>query len=144
MMGGPIELQRVALAHPDEGRSIELPADLITTDALAVAIDPDIDIVIESIGDLHVAFEAVRAALSDNKMVITTNTELMARHGDELLDEGRGRLYFDAGVWNAIPIVRVSSDRCEGDDATAAVVLGNLVAAGRRFRENRGARACSS
>ncbi len=117
--GVPLELARVAVRHPHKARPVHLPSGIVTTDAVAVAIDPDIDIVIEVIGGIGSAREAILGALGDNKTVVTANKELLAGAGAHLLDDPGVALYFEASVCGAIPVVRTlkgyrATDRVEG------------------------------
>lgn len=113
--GVNLELVAVAVAHPGKARPVDLPVELITTDALAVAIDPGIDIVIEVIGGIEPAGIAIKGALGDNKTVITANKELLAGSGASLLDDPANDLFFEAAVCGAIPIVRTLKEYCAGD-----------------------------
>lgn len=115
--GARLELARVAVRHPHKSRPVRLPAEIVTTDALAVAIDPGIDIVIEVIGGTDSAIGAILGALSDNKAVITANKGLLAGLGADLLDESE--LYFEAAVCGGIPIVRALKESCAGDRVVA-------------------------
>lgn len=58
-LGLSLELARVAVRHPDKERPVQLPRDIVTTDALAVAIDPEIDIVVELMGGIDPALGAI-------------------------------------------------------------------------------------
>lgn len=115
-VGAPLELTRVAVAHPGKRRDVYLLEGIVTTDALAVAIDPGLDIVIELIGGIEPSLSAISAALGDNKAVITANKELLARRGDMLFADPGAELYFEASVCGAIPIVRALRECCAGDE----------------------------
>jgi homoserine dehydrogenase len=122
--GVRFELARVAVRHPDKKRSVQLPTEIVTTDALAVAIDPEIDVVVEVIGGIEAAQTAIKGALGDNKIVITANKELLAGPGAHLVDDPD--MYFEAAVCGGIPIVRALRESCAGDrvDAFTGVLSG--------------------
>ena len=64
----------------------DLPyADLFTTQFEDILNDPDIRIVVETMGGLHPAYDYVKASLLAGKSVVTSNKELVAAKGDELL-----------------------------------------------------------
>jgi homoserine dehydrogenase len=68
----------------------------------------DIDIVIEVIGGLHPAKEAVLTALSHGKSVVTANKELMAHHGEEIRRVAANHgchIAFEASVLGGIPVI---------------------------------------
>lgn len=83
--------------------------DLLTKDPDEVFNDPDIKIVVETIGGARIAHEYTKRALGVGKHVVTSNKELVATCGPELLklasDNGVSYL-FEASVGGGIPIIR--------------------------------------
>jgi homoserine dehydrogenase len=68
------------------------------------------DVIVELIGGTDPALDYVTRALKEGRHVITANKQLIAQHGDELLQaakEGGAQLRFEAAVAGAIPVVRV-------------------------------------
>jgi homoserine dehydrogenase len=68
------------------------------------------DVIVELIGGTDPALDYVTRALKEGRHVITANKQLIAQHGDELLEsakEGGAQLRFEAAVAGAIPVVRV-------------------------------------
>jgi homoserine dehydrogenase len=83
--------------------------DLLTKNFDDVLNDKAISIVIESIGGLRPAYDFTKALLSVGKNVITSNKELVATHGLELMDiasKNRVSYLFEASVGGGIPIIR--------------------------------------
>ncbi len=71
--------------------------------------DPDIRIVVEVMGGLHPAFDYVKACLENGKSVVTSNKELVAAKGAELLaiaQKNNLNFLFEASVGGGIPIIR--------------------------------------
>ena len=71
--------------------------------------DPDLDVVVESIGGAKVALEFTRRALLAGKHVVTSNKELVASYGKELLNiakEKNVNYLFEASVGGGIPVLR--------------------------------------
>ena len=71
--------------------------------------DPELDVVVESIGGAKVALEFTRRALLAGKHVVTSNKELVATHGRELLaiaKEKNVNYLFEASVGGGIPVLR--------------------------------------
>ena len=95
-------------------------ADLdITTDAKGVLSDPEIDIVVETIGGTGVAKTFVLEALGNGKCVVTANKKLLAEHGREIFDAAKANgvdIYFGASVGGGIPIIRVLREGLAGND----------------------------
>ena len=71
--------------------------------------DPEVNIVVETIGGAKVALDFTTRALKAGKSVVTSNKELVATHGYELLQLAKehGCSYlFEASVGGGIPILR--------------------------------------
>ena len=71
--------------------------------------DPEVEVVVECIGGARVALDFTRRALQAGKHVVTSNKELVAAHGKELLSiaKVRGVNYlFEASVGGGIPVLR--------------------------------------
>ena len=84
-------------------------ADKVIHDFSIIENDPEVNIVVETIGGAKVALDFTRRALAAGKSVVTSNKELVAEHGCELLklaqDKGVSYL-FEASVGGGIPIIR--------------------------------------
>lgn len=75
--------------------------------------DPTVDVVIELIGGIGVAKEAVTSALLHGKQVITANKDLVATAGtelDRLAELYGGALTYEAAVAGGIPIIRTINE----------------------------------
>ena len=71
--------------------------------------DPELDIVVETIGGARIALEFTQRALKAGKSVVSSNKELVATHGYDLhqLAKANGANYlFEASVGGGIPILR--------------------------------------
>ncbi len=74
-----------------------------------IVSDPEVSIVVEVMGGLTPAYDYSKAALLAGKSVITSNKELVAAHGTELLaiaKEKNVNYMFEASVGGGIPIIR--------------------------------------
>ena len=84
-------------------------ADKVVHDFSVIENDPEVNIVVETIGGAKVALDFTRRALMAGKSVVTSNKELVAEHGCELLklaaEQGVSYL-FEASVGGGIPILR--------------------------------------
>ncbi len=104
--GQPVALGRILDLHsfPD------LPyTHLFTTDFDDILQDDTIGIVVETMGGLHPAYDFVKACLLAGKSVVTSNKELVAAAGQELLTiakEKNVNFLFEASVGGGIPILR--------------------------------------
>ncbi len=71
--------------------------------------DPEVSVVVETMGGLHPAYEFVSSCLQAGKSVVSSNKELVAAKGDELLKiakEKNANFLFEASVGGGIPIIR--------------------------------------
>ena len=83
--------------------------DRIIHDFSVVEKDPEVSVVIETIGGVRAAYDFTRRALSAGKSVVSSNKELVATHGVELLRlaEENGCFYlFEAAVGGGIPVLK--------------------------------------
>ena len=84
-------------------------ADKVVHDFSVIENDPEVSIVVETIGGARAALDFTRRALRAGKSVVTSNKELVAEHGCELLalaaEQGVSYL-FEASVGGGIPILR--------------------------------------
>lgn len=84
-------------------------ADKFTKSFDDVVNDPEISVVVEVMGGLKFAYPYVKAALEAGKSVVTSNKELVAEKGAELLKiahEKNVSFFFEASVGGGIPIIR--------------------------------------
>lgn len=84
-------------------------ADKAVKDFSILENDPELDVVVESIGGAKVALEFTRRCLLAGKHVVTSNKELVASHGRELLEIAREKnvnYLFEASVGGGIPVLR--------------------------------------
>ena len=82
---------------------------LVVHDFAVVEQDPEVRIVVETIGGVGVAYAFTKRCLEAGKSVVTSNKELVATHGQELLALAREKnvnYLFEASVGGGIPIIR--------------------------------------
>lgn len=117
-VGAPLELAGIAVRRPQLARDLPVPADLLTTEAEALVVDPDVDVVVEVVGGLEPARSLLLAALGEGKSVVTANKALLAEDGAALHKAARASgadLYFEAAVAGAIPLLRPLQESLAGD-----------------------------
>lgn len=106
--GVDLVLARCADRNEDRFEKLGLNPAICTTDAFEVASDESLDIVIELIGGVGVAFDVVMTALKAGNSIVTANKALMAARGQEVLElaEEKGlHVLFEASVGGGIPII---------------------------------------
>ena len=116
-VGARMELVGIAVRDVDAPRDVQLPRQLLTTDAERLVLGADI--VVELMGGIEPARTLLLQALTSGADVVTANKALLAAHGDELFDTAAqvgAQLYYEAAVAGAIPIIRPLSDSLAGDE----------------------------
>ncbi|HXO38588.1 MAG TPA: hypothetical protein VN872_08115, partial [Candidatus Acidoferrum sp.] len=88
----------------------DVPAAILSQD-LSVALDPEIDIVVECVGGTEIG-NLVGKVLANGRWVVSTNKAAIATHWDVLSPYARGlhaRLAFSAAVGGAVPALEAIS-----------------------------------
>jgi len=109
-VGVDIFVKKIADLDIESDRGVPIYRDLLTTDAMQVIDDPEIDVVVELIGGLEKAKEIILTAMEKGKHVITANKALLAESGSEIYSAAEKfgvNLGFEASVAGGIPIINV-------------------------------------
>ncbi len=124
--GAQLEVKRILdiRSFPDSEFS-----SLLTTDFCDIENDDEIDVVVETMGGLEPAFDFVSRCLKKGKHVVSSNKELVAQKGCELLTlakENNVNFLFEASVGGGIPIIRPISRCLAGNriDSLAGILNG--------------------
>lgn len=113
--GEALELKYVLDLRDFEGDPI---ADKIVHDYKTIAEDPEVAIVVETMGGVEPAYTFVRTMLEAGKHVTTSNKALVADKGAELIEIARKHkvnFLFEASVGGGIPIIRPLLSSLTGD-----------------------------
>lgn len=81
--------------------------------------DEQIDIIVEVMGGLNPAYSFVKSALERGKSVVTSNKELVAKYGSELITLAKSKninFLFEASVGGGIPIIRPLNQSLTADE----------------------------
>lgn len=114
--GKAIELKYVLDLRNFPGSSIE---DVLTHDFDDILNDDEVKVVAEVMGGIEPAYTFVKKALLKGKSVTTSNKELVAKHGAELLEiakEKNVNFLFEASVGGGIPIIRPLNQSLTADE----------------------------
>lgn len=125
-VGEPLELKYVLDLRDFEGDSI---ADKIVHDYKTIVEDPEVDIVVETMGGVEPAYTFVKAMLEAGKNVATSNKALVADKGADLIATAKANnvnFMFEASVGGGIPIIRAIQECLTGDvvEEIAGIVNG--------------------
>ena len=84
-------------------------SDKFTKDFDEIINDDEVEIIVETMGGTSPAFDYTMRALQKGKSVVSSNKELVATKGYELLkvaEENNANYFFEASVGGGIPIIR--------------------------------------
>ena len=108
--GRPIAITAVSARERNRDRGISLSGLRWYEDPVALAADPQVDVVVECIGGSEGPARAlVQAAIAAGKHVVTANKALLAVHGAALAQASEARgvaLAFEAAVAGGIPAIK--------------------------------------
>lgn len=93
----------------------------LTTDYQEILTNPEIQVVVELIGQIEPAKTYIMEALEHGKHVVTANKDLLALHGKELVEAANKHqrdLYYEAAVAGGIPILRTIANSLAADNIT--------------------------
>ena len=103
----------------------EFPGDpvqqILTHDFNDILNDDEVKVVVEVMGGINPAYTFVKQCLAAGKSVATSNKELVASHGPELLaiaKENNVNFLFEASVGGGIPIIRPLNTSITADEVT--------------------------
>ena len=109
--------------------------------------DPDVRIIVETMGGVNPAYEFTKRALLAGKSVCTSNKELVAKHGPELLEIAKARdinYLFEASCGGGIQIIRPLNSSLTADEideitgilnGTTNYILSKMASDGSGFDE---------
>lgn len=109
--------------------------------------DEEVNVIAEALGGVEPAYTFVKGALLKGKSVVTSNKELVAAHGPELLEMAKNNqcnFLFEASVGGGIPIIRPLNNALTADEiyeitgilnGTTNFILTKMKTEGRSFEE---------
>jgi homoserine dehydrogenase len=144
-LGIPLVLKKVADLNITTDRGVNIPGDILTTDARQIIDDPEIDVVVELIGGYDPAKRLLLDAIAKGKHVVTANKALLAVHGEELFQaalRAKVDIGFEASVCGGIPILRTLTEGLAANrlmslygivNGTSNYILSRMTDAGQSF-----------
>ena len=95
-------------------RSVDISPYRWIASPINIAKDPDVDVIVELIGDMdNTARKVIKEAINNGKHVVTANKSLLAKEGsifEELARKKSVFLRYEAAVAGGIPIIKVLQD----------------------------------
>jgi homoserine dehydrogenase len=108
--GCKLEIKKIKVLSQDLKRPLvkEFDSSLFTTEDAEFFATPGIDIVVEAIGGEQPAFRYLQTAINSGKYIVTSNKEVIAKHGAELFalaKKNNVSLRYEASVGGGIPLI---------------------------------------
>ena len=125
--GAELKITKVLVKNLQKKRE-GIPTEVLTDDWEGIIHDPEISIVIELMGGVEPARTYILQALEAGKNVVTANKDLLAEHGQELMEAAERNhcdLCFEAAVGGGIPIIRPLKECLAGNEITEVMGIVN-------------------
>lgn len=124
-----VEVTKIAVKNLNKKRNIaNLDNSILTDNPYDVVNDPDIQIVIEVVGGVEPAFDLIKKAITNGKHVVTANKELLAKHGEELMnfaEQNNKVVLYEAAIAGGIPIIMPVKTILAGNKITKIAAILN-------------------
>ncbi|MDA3918796.1 MAG: homoserine dehydrogenase [Deltaproteobacteria bacterium] len=114
-----LNLKTIADIDTTTDRGIDLGTTDLVPDADKIISDPDIDIIVETIGGETFAKQFIFKALENKKHVVTANKALLAGFGNDLVKTARKNrvdLAFEASCGGCMPIIKTLRETLVAND----------------------------
>lgn len=109
MTGTRPVIKKILVRDISKPRTVSLRGETLTDRAEEVLDDPEVRLVIETIGGIEPAKTFILRAIAAGKHIVTANKDLIALHGEEILDAAETahvEVFYEAAVGGAIPLIR--------------------------------------
>jgi len=119
-LGCNVHVKSALVRNPNKTRDVDAATNgtVLTTNPDDVLNDPEIDVIVEVMGGIEEAREAILKAFEAKKHVVTANKDLVALYGAELHEaaaRNKCDFYYEASVAGGIPILRGITDGFASD-----------------------------
>ena len=121
-VGCKLNLKYVADIDTDTDRGIAFAPGVMIPDAAQAITDPDVAIVVETIGGEGIAKQMMLDAIANGKHVVTANKALLAKHGNPIIaaaEEKGVDLAYEASVGGCMPIIKTVRESLVGNRISA-------------------------
>jgi homoserine dehydrogenase len=107
--GLDLVIRKCAVRNLSRDRGVEVPTALLTTRWQDLLDDPEIQIIVELMGQKKESLELILGAIERKKIVVTGDKALLAEHGKEIFaaaTQHKVPVFFEAAVAGGIPIIK--------------------------------------
>ena len=128
-VGRPVIVTHASARDINKARPITMDGITLVADAMSIARDADVDVVVEVIGGSTTAKEVILAALARGKPVVTANKALLAEEGNAIFSAALKAgvpVAFEASVAGGIPIIKAIREGLAGNriESLAGIING--------------------
>ena len=114
--GKQIEIAQIGARRPNP--ACDTTGIPVANDIFEVAVNPDIDVLVELIGGYGTALKLVMTAIEHGKHVVTANKALIAEHGNEIFSFAREKgviVAYESGVAGGVPAIKALREGLVGN-----------------------------
>jgi homoserine dehydrogenase len=122
-MGLELHVRKCVVRDLHRDRGVEVPQELLTTNWQELLDDPEIQIVVELMGQKKESLDLILGAIERKKIVVTGNKALLAEHGKEIFaaaTQHKVPVFFEAAVAGGIPIIKTIREALIGNHIQSA------------------------
>ena len=117
--GRPLSIQTIYARDRHKDRGFAISGTQWADNLTAMTADDDLDILVECVGGTGDAVcDFVRSGLAGGKAVITANKALLAERASEVWDIAPEKLYYEAAVAGAIPVIKTIREGLAANEIT--------------------------
>lgn len=121
MTGLSPRIKTILVRDVTKERNVDFIHEELTENAEDILADPEIQLVVETIGGIEPARTFILEALRNKKHVVTANKDLIAAHGPEILqvaEDNHVAVLYEAAVGGAIPLVGPLKDNLTANEVS--------------------------
>ncbi len=122
-----LNLKKIAVKDKSKERPLQSPCPT-TTNVAEIIDDPEIEIVVETMGGEQPALDYIRRAIERRKHIVTANKEVLAKFGPELFALAREKnvaIFFEASVAGGVPLISTMHKGLEANEISSVTGILN-------------------
>lgn len=126
--GTRLHLKYIADIDLTTDRKVKLDDGVLIKDANTILNDPDIHIIVETVGGDTFAKELLLKAIDKGKHIVTANKALLAKHGNTIFENALNRkviIGFEASVGGCMPVIKTLRESLVGNSIQAMLGILN-------------------
>ena len=125
--GVDVEVRKILDKYPEKLAG-KVSAEVIARDLDEILADPEISVVVETMGGVEPAKTFILKCFAAGKNVVSANKELIAKHWGELEAAAKANgvgFYFEASCVGGVPVIRTLTESLQGDKITSVAGIFN-------------------